>query len=148
MTDELLPPGRLELHNTCGHEAIRSAVEGIDDVVADQIGEPCDDALRAEIEERIVAAWKDHYQWIDASSKAGGPSQKLAVQFHLRAAAEICNVILASTGHDLTNDIGVPIANEVLRALVNLTEGAMNIDRDVIIQLGFYPDSLKPLDEK
>ena len=148
MTDELLPSEKLALHNTFGREVIRSAVEAIDDVVADRIGERCDEALRAEIEERIVAAWNDHYQWIDASFKAGGLSQKPAVPFHLRAAAEISNAILASTGHDVTNDIVVPIANEVLRALINLTEGAMNIDRDVIIQLGFDPDSLKPLDGK
>lgn len=47
-----------------------------------------------------------------------------------------------------TNDIGVPIANEINRALMNLTEGLMNIHRDVIIQLGFDPDGLKPLDGK
>lgn len=44
--------------------------------------------------------------------------------------------------------VGVHIAAEVNRALVNLTEGVMNINRDAIIQLGFDPDSLKPLDGK
>jgi hypothetical protein len=125
---------------------VRSAVEAIDDLIAEQIRERGDQALRTKIEDCIVAAWNDHYHWIDESLKSGGRSEKPAVPFHLRATAEISNAILVSTGHDLTNFIGVSIANEVLRALTSLTEGAMNIDRDVIIQLGFNPDNLKPLD--
>ncbi|MBI2220069.1 MAG: hypothetical protein HYU53_02555 [Acidobacteria bacterium] len=67
MTDELLPSGKLALHNRFGHEVIRSAVEAIDDVVANQIGEHCDEELRAEIEERIVAAPDNDY-WHRLSS--------------------------------------------------------------------------------
>jgi hypothetical protein len=146
MGDDLFP--RLKLHNAFGHEAVRSAVEAIDDALYDLIGERGDESLRAEIEKRIVAAWNGHHQWMEDSFKAGRLIQKPADPFHLRAAAEISNAILESTWHDVTNDIGVPIANEVLRALMNLTEGAMNINRDAIMQLGFDPDSLKPLDGK
>jgi len=148
MSDELLPPNRLKLHNLFGHELVRSAVEAIDDLLNDLIGERGDGRLRAEIEARIIAAWKDHSEWLEAAFKAGGTSPHPSPPIHLRAAAEICNAILAATEHDVTNDIGLPIANEVIRALVSLTEGLMNIHRDVIVQLGFDPAGLKPLDQK
>src|SRR5215468_2529219 len=96
-----------------------SAIEAIDDSVENVTGSRCDDVLREEIESILSDAWKDYSTWLDVTTDS---SMMKDAESHLRAAARICNAITDSVGKDVTNELGVPVAEEVSRALLSLTE--------------------------
>lgn len=56
------------------------------------------------------------------------------------AAARLCIAITDSIGRDVTNDLGVAIAQEVDRALLSLTEALAGIYRDTLLELGYSPN--------
>lgn len=141
MTDEFLPPDRSAFYNTFGRHSVLSAIDAIDDSVAEHTGTRCDEALRGEIESIIRETW---YEWAEILQPPypNPPGDPASGDRHFQAAARICNALTDALGEDVdaVNMLGASIAQEVLRALLNLTEALAHIYRDALLDMGFKPD--------
>ena len=117
MTDNFFPPDRLD--NIFDRFVVPSAVQAIAHYVEGLTGNLFDQPLRDKIAAVLVDLCKDYSTWLDVSATSSMPK---ATDSQLRAAARSCNLIADSMGHDVTNEHGVPITQEVNRALLSLTE--------------------------